>query len=147
MEWSVLISRGFWVGLMLLCGSVSDLRHKSLSKGYLIVCSLVGTLLFLRAFFENKEVPAFGIIPGIVMLLAGRIGEDCIGIADGVMLVILGLLYGLKPCIQMLLTALLFAGVFAIVLIVSRRADRKSRIPFYPFLLGAFLLYRCPVLR
>ena len=89
----------------------------------------------------------FGIAPGAVLLAIGRCSSGSIGAADAVMLMFLGLIYGVGDCLRFLLIALFIGGAAAVMLIVFRRADRKSRMPFYPFLLTGFLLCRVAVMK
>ena len=137
------MSRGFWVSLLLIYGSVSDLRKKSLSATYLIVCGWICIVLFMFRCFSEGFGNVWGILPGGILLLVSRLSDGCIGMADALILMMLGPVYGLHDTLTIVLIAFLLAGLVSIVLIAGKRAGRKSRLPFYPFVLLGFMLCRC----
>ena len=67
------------------------------------------------------------------------------GSADGVMLLLLGAMYGLNEGGELMMYALILAAVVSIFLIAVRHAGRKDTLPFMPFLLAGFLLFQIRV--
>lgn len=137
---NIIWDKGLWTGIMLACGSISDLKRKRLPGIYLALCGVICITLSLHSVFAGGSVELPGIIPGMILLLAGRLTGGCIGAADGIMMVLLGLLYGLTDSLRILMIAFLIGGITAFVLIAFRIAGKKSRMPFYPFLFAGFIL-------
>ena len=76
---------------------------------------------------------------GIIFIVLSMVSKE-IGTGDGVLLVILGLMVGIRRLISILFVALILCAAVAAVLCLSGKATRKSRVPFVPFLLGGFLI-------
>jgi len=127
---------------MLACGSIPDVRKKQLPRLYLICCIIISVVLFIGSSRGVTLEAAAGLLPGIAVMILGRICGGGIGEADGIMLMLLGLLFGASECLKILLVAFFLAGITAVPLILFLHADRKSRLPFYPFLLAGFLVCR-----
>ena len=62
-------------------------------------------------------------------------------LADGILILLIGALYGPAGSGEQLMYALLLAAIAAILLIAFRHAGRKTALPFVPFLLGGFVLF------
>ena len=129
-----------WTALILLGGSVMDIRKKSVPVAYLIIAaagSLAVTLLHLG---EGREI-LLGLIPGAVILVVGKL-SNCVGMADGVMLLALGAMYGLRDGGELMMYSMLLAAIASILLITFKHAGKKDTLPFLPFLFAGFLLFR-----
>ena len=77
------------------------------------------------------------VIPGVFYLLMGRISGDQIGRGDGLTILVLGLFAGLPDTVLITAAAQFICAVLAGLMLVMKRADRNTRIPFVPFLLAA----------
>jgi len=77
------------------------------------------------------------VIPGVFYLLMGRISGDQIGRGDGLTILVLGLFAGLPDTVLITAAAQFVCAVLAGLMLVMKRADRNTRIPFVPFLLAA----------
>ncbi len=79
-----------------------------------------------------------GLVPGaLLVLLALLTGK--IGVADGLVMMALGAQCGLRECLQLLLYSLFSLSVFSVFLLVLRKANCSTRIPYLPFLLAGYL--------
>lgn len=76
---------------------------------------------------------------GVCFMALSKLSRE-IGMGDGILLVILGLMLGLRKLIGVLFLALLLCALTAGVLCLMGRAGRRSRLPFVPFLLLGFLI-------
>ncbi|MBP5608818.1 MAG: hypothetical protein J6X66_11225 [Lachnospiraceae bacterium] len=129
-----------WTVFILFWGSVADIRKKSVSAVYLIAAAVGSLIIILNSLGEPREI-LLGLIPGGIMLIAGRL-SDSVGPADGVMLLILGAMYGLREGGELMMYSMLLAAVVSIFLIALKHAGKKDTLPFIPFLLAGFLLFR-----
>ena len=129
-----------WTAVMLLGGSVMDIKDKSVPAGYLCIAAVGSVAMMLIYTAEGKEI-LLGIIPGAALLMIGRL-SGCAGEADGILLILVGAMYGLREGGELIMYALLTAAVVSIFLIAFRHAGRKDTLPFIPFILAGFLLFQ-----
>lgn len=78
-----------------------------------------------------------GLIPGMCMLLISFASNQSVGYGDGLTILMLGLLVGFKLCVGILCLSLFLISIYSIVLLIIKKANRKTTIPYIPFLLAA----------
>lgn len=130
--------------LMLAVGSIWDIRDRQIPVKLLIIDIIAGAILMII----NRKINwpdewylyMVGILIGIVILLAGYFSNGCIGMADGIMLAVIGGILGYQEMLFLLMNAVMAAAVCSIILIVLRKGNRKTAIPFFPFMLLGYLL-------
>ena len=81
-----------------------------------------------------------GVLPGTFMLLLCHITEGKLGSADGMMVIPIGLMHQWQRCTAEVIGACLLTFFLAAVLIISRKGNRNTQIPFAPFLCTAVVL-------
>ena len=86
---------------------------------------------------DEKELQLllFAIIPGIVLLLIAFLTKQQIGYGDAVVIMLMGLFVNVDVICSALIMALMIAGIFAVIMVAMKKADRKKQIAFTPFLL------------
>lgn len=121
-------------GVILLGCSVTDLKgrkiYKAAAAGYLMF-ALLGHMM--GGTFFSIDL-AFSLLPGLVCFVLSWVSRQSLGYGDSALILGCGLSLGLWPCVEMLLFAFFLAGVWAIGLLLFRRARRGKEIPFTPFL-------------
>ena len=127
---------------LLIIASLSDLKRKRVSNVLLIGFAIgIIPIFFWRCytgdFLDAKSVP-WGIIPGLLCLLLGKVTRESIGYGDGYLICIIGMYIGLGKTIGLVLIALFMMGIFAMGMLVFRKVNRKTEVPFIPALLMAF---------
>lgn len=132
------VAEGIVIGLLLVL-SIFDMRMKK------VPVWLIGLAAGVALIFRMVEsVPVLqllaGLLPGIFVLLLAVCTKESIGTGDGLVLCALGLFCGLKETVAVLGMALFFAAVVAVVLLVLKRAGRKTELPFLPCLCTGYLL-------
>lgn len=83
-----------------------------------------------------------GVAFGGILLLFAFFSKEAIGLADGILLCVCGAAFGLYETVTSGFFAALYAGGYAAILLVRKKAGRKSRIPFLPFLLLGYVTMR-----
>ena len=83
---------------------------------------------------------AAGILPGGAVLLAAWVTKESIGYGDGMVLLVLGLFCGAAKAVAILGMSLMLAAVLSMVLLVLRKAGRKTALPFVPCICAGYLL-------
>lgn len=82
------------------------------------------------------------VMPGAVLLvIAGLTGRA--GFADGIVLLLLGLLAGYEICLTASLGGLFLIALCSGVLLALRRVKRDTKMPFVPFLAAGWLAAVC----
>lgn len=125
----------------LLWLALQDKRHLGVTPRGLLIASVI--LLFAGQFMEVSRSSSFGgVMVGAVVLVFAYFSKEAIGAADGVIIMVCGAAFGLLETVSFTFFAAFYAGVFAMVLLLTKRVGKKSRIPFLPFLLFGYLTLR-----
>jgi leader peptidase (prepilin peptidase)/N-methyltransferase len=74
-----------------------------------------------------------GMIPGGMMVFLARIMKSRMGVGDGLVLMIVGVLLGSRVAFAVLVVALVLAFIYSCVLVLRRK--RNATFPFVPFYL------------
>lgn len=129
----------------LVLGSIWDVKKKSVPYMYLLLWGIVALVYLISNSLIKKNgdiwiTMLFGIIPGIVCLLISYVSREQIGYGDGWAILLMGALLGISRVMKLLLAAFSLLTVIAIVLLITKKAKRKSTIPFIPFLFLGYLM-------
>jgi len=102
------------------------------------ICFFVGLMGYFFP-MEGELVTPIGIFPGVLMLLFGKITDGGVGDGDAYIIMALGLFMGLRNTLNILLISSLISTVYCIFIIKKEGRDKKSSIPFAPFILSGYL--------
>ncbi|MBR1470011.1 MAG: prepilin peptidase [Lachnospiraceae bacterium] len=134
------IGKAVWTGMILLTGSIMDLRKQKLPYVFLLACAL-GSIVLAAVKYQGEWLQtAGGVLLGGSILLFGK-WSGCIGMADGIFITMLGILYGAAGSGEQVLYAVFLTALAAVWLITVRGAEAKTRVPFLPFLTAGFVIY------
>lgn len=136
-----------YVGLMLLsvyllAVSVTDLRSRLIPDRTTILFAIIFLLFQLSLwdwtvlFNSLLGIVAGALLPCIVYL----INKNSIGFGDVKMIACIGMMAGFPSIFHIMVRAMIVCFVYAIVLLIIRRASLKSELPFAPFMLVGALL-------
>lgn len=135
------------MGLYLLLLSGFDMKEKKVP----IILLVVGLIIVVGIKTEyilfggdkgmmNITAPLLGCVPGLFFLGLGKITK-AVGLGDGMILLILGILVGYGQMIILLTISLLLQAVVSVLLLGLKKVNLKTGIPFIPFLTGGYLLW------
>lgn len=119
-----------------------DIRWRRISM--LSVCA-AGVLGVMLGFYEGSLLITdfiLGLLPGLVVFLLAQLTREEIGYGDGWGLIVTGIFLGGADNLRACMTAVLLAGMWALMLLVLFHKNRKYEIPFLPFLLCGVLSVR-----
>lgn len=131
-----------------LCGmpallwlALQDKKHMGISRMGL---GIAATVLLIGGSFGKVSLQSRlgGAAFGGLLLMFAFFSKEAIGLADAILLCICGVAFGLYETVASSFFAALYAGGYAVVLLVIKKAGRKSRIPFLPFLLLGYVTMR-----
>lgn len=123
---------------VLLWLAITDKRSMKIKRTALAVAA--GLLLFAGSFGRvGIESRLGGAAFGVIMLLFCHFSQEALGMADGIVIFVCGIAFGLQETVALCFFGAWYAGMYSAVLLVTHRAGRKSRIPFLPFLLLGYV--------
>lgn len=128
--------------LWLLGLSVYDVRYRKVPVWMVLLGGGVatGSGIFQCACLESSLADFFtGMIPGVVLLLLA-LGTQKVGWADGVVLMFMGSVLGFWQCMQAVMFSLILISVVSVVLLILKKANKGTAVPYVPFLTIGFLL-------
>ena len=124
-----------------------DLDHQLLPDNLTLPLLWVGLLINIDATFVSLESAVLGAVFGYLCLWSVYwlfkivTGKEGMGYGDFKLLAALGAWFGLSALPTIVLLSSLVGAVVGIALIVMRRQDRETPMPFGPFLAGAGLIH------
>lgn len=130
--------------LFMATESVFDIFYQRLPEKltwFLFLPAVAGKLLLGGSISEVLPEIVEGFVPGALMLLGGKLSRESIGYGDGVVLCFLGVIYGARDTLEILMYGLLLAAVVSVVLLTVGKKNKKMTLPFVPFLSIGLLLY------
>ncbi len=119
--------------------AIIDVRNKKIPVWFVIIFSMV--LFAIRLLNGIVWGEWFcGLIVGFIILILAIVTKEKIGIGDGFVLCALGIGYRLEEMISMLGISLFLIAICAIGLLILKKANKKTELPFLPYLfIGYFL--------
>ncbi len=130
------------IGLMLSVCSVQDLRCRRIHAGLMCAFGAAAVLVRLAAdpSLETCAAIGLGALPGTGLWLLSLVTHEAVGRGDALIVLLTGMGTGLSEIMSVLLLALFGIAGAGCLMLLMRHADRKSRLPFVPFLCAAYLL-------
>lgn len=77
------------------------------------------------------------LMPGIILIFLSFITRENIGYGDGVSVMIIGSILGIRSCVLVICVSLVMISVVGVGLMLLKHASRKTRLPYIPFLFAA----------
>ena len=125
--------------VVLLYGSWQDTRKREVPLWYLVT----GTVTAIGLYCSGGEGKVWyiiaGIAVGIMFFGISKLTEENIGYADSWMIFNLGIFPGVSKQLAIVCLAFLFAALTGAVGMIRHHWNRKSSIPFLPFLAAGYL--------
>lgn len=130
------------VGIGLGILSVIDIKNKRIPVWMVY---LLGITCFVLQYVVESSIIGIGIIlgiiPGVVLLILAICSDGKIGMGDGLVVFVLGIGYTLEEVVSILGISFFFTAICSIGLLIVKKADRKTELPFLPYLfIGHFLV-------
>ena len=137
---------GVWI-LFMVINSIFDLKKKRISLRICVLAGLIGGAFGVWDVWQEnvdfisaiKDV-LIAMLPGIAVFVICFVSRQAIGAGDGIIVFITGLYFGAMETAEILLLALICSSLTGIYLMIFKKVNKKTEIPFVPFLLAGYLL-------
>lgn len=132
--------------LVLMVLSAEDLKNRKIHAGLMVmlgigVCVLQGLWLVISG--REDQVGMFhwciGAVPGIALLILGKLTGGRIGAGDGMVVLGVGLMTGGILSFRIFIWSLLLIFIFSCIGLMIGKLRRDSCIPFVPFYTIAYI--------
>ena len=122
---------------VLLINSILDWKYKKISL-ISILMAIIYALITRQIELESLH----GITVGFLLILCSFFTKGQIGMGDGIIFCLTGLECGFWKNISLLFVSLLFSAIVSAILLLSKKAGRKTRIPLVPFIMASYIFVR-----
>ncbi|MBE5825168.1 MAG: hypothetical protein E7307_00890 [Butyrivibrio sp.] len=117
--------------------SLRDIKERQIPVWLICCCGALslGKEIFLltRGTFEPFEM-VISLLPGALLILTAYVTRGGVGYGDGLLALSIGPAVGPAVLAAGLCVAVVGSGIFSGILLILRKAGRKTRIPFVPFM-------------
>lgn len=147
-EWDLLLNiKILVIYTALLAASVVDWKKRIISNRLVAAALIIRLVIFIMEFFLRKETflqstaaSFWGLLFGFGFLfLVSILSKRSIGFGDVKLFAAIGIYMGFWGTFNVLFYSLLYCAVVSIVLLAAKKADRKARIPFAPFIFAGYV--------
>ncbi len=133
--------------ILLVSGSILDIKYKALPGWFLTI----GGALAIIAAIVFRPISLWemigGLFLGVLLFGVSLLTRGALGRGDGIFIAILGINWGFSTVFSVFSGALLLSALLAILLIIVKKANRKTAFPFLPFLGASYgIIYLCSFL-
>ena len=119
--------------------SMYDLYSRTIPIKLMIIALIVGLLIFGLLYKTNALINCVlgGVVAFGVMKLLIVISKRQVGGGDLFLMTVTGFFSGLNSFLNILFISIVLAGVYSLILVFTKKGNRKTEIPFAPFILLA----------
>lgn len=108
--------------------SIIDIKTQ---KIYLNVCFI---FMILGVWLNGISGIMIRILPGIFIGILAWLTRESIGYGDGLVFVVMGIVYGVKVLINICGISFLVLAMYCICMLFTGKKNRKDKVPLSPFL-------------
>ncbi len=125
--------------ILIITESIRDIKTHQISIPFVSIFGIMGMITYLP-FAKNDFISVFlGMVVGLSVLLVSFFSRQQIGYGDGFVMIVSGILLGFRNNMALLLGALIYSAMVGLALLIIRKADKKTELPFVPFILLSFI--------
>ena len=120
--------------------SVFDIKTKQIPLWLILMFAAI----FAGMCFVNGDVSYAALLvrllPGVFLLAVAFATKQSMGYGDGAAVLIVGLLLDIWTSTALILLALLISAAASLFILLSKKGDRQTKLPFMPFMLAAWVV-------
>jgi leader peptidase (prepilin peptidase)/N-methyltransferase len=131
----------YMTSILLLTIGYVDYRELYVPMDLILVGVILGIYLNMTSPALNGWMNLMSaIVTFLVLVMISRLSRGGFGEGDAYVMALIGLFYGGFYIVILGMIALILSGVFSLIYLIMGKADRKTLLPFVPFLAAAHLL-------
>jgi len=127
------------IGALLLIAGITDIRKQIISRrllGILFIACLI-TVPFMT---KNSLFSMIGgLAIGFCAIGISMVSREQIGRGDGIVITAIGLVLGARQCLLVVCIASLLMSFIAIGVLLFRKGNRQTRLPFLPAIFAGYV--------
>ena len=128
------------VGVFLLTEGIKDWRKKEIDLIFPALISVLA-ILFVFVFKDIGWIEILlGFVQGLVLIGVSFLTDGGIGEGDGIVFCVTGVMLGWKMNLMIIFISSFICALTSIILMILKKADKKTKIPFIPFTVPAYLV-------
>jgi leader peptidase (prepilin peptidase)/N-methyltransferase len=129
------------IGIMLLGAGIVDIRRLKVSRAFIIVLFVACMSYFATS--KNPDIISAisGASIGLCVIGVSMIAGEQIGRGDGFVIMAIGIVTGFRWCLAVVCIASVVMSVVAIIMIILKKGNRKTKLPFIPALFAGYIFY------
>lgn len=128
--------------LWLIAMSIFDLLEKRVPVWLLVTGGIPAIVAAMYAYMKGMGSLSqilFGMLPGVLLLAVAAVTRKA-GWADGIVLLIMGLLTDLWECMAYFMISLLAMSIVSLLLLILRKVGKNATLPYIPFLCAGYFI-------
>lgn len=128
---------------LLIAGAFMDIRHRKVALLLPVSFLCMGAVINGYLLYTGRTTPgalALSVSTGIGMLLLALVFQGAMGYGDGLIVLALGMFLSWEEVFAATCTGIFLMAIGSGLLLVLRKAGRRTKIPFLPFLAAGFFL-------
>ena len=135
-----------WCLILLLPGAVFDAKARRIPLPWVLWLGLTGLGLRAAEAVSGGSLRLYlisyapGLIPAVLLIAAAAVTRGAVGTGDGLTLLALSFWLTAGRLLTVLLLGLFLTGAAGAVLMLLRKAGKKTGLPFLPFLAAGLLI-------
>ena len=128
------------VFIVLVIEALKDFRKKEVNIPILGILAIAAMVMIFLGKDISVSNAIIGLAEGLLLILVSVMTKGQIGIGDGILLAACGLMLGGKDNMVMFFFACLSSAIVSVLIMIIKKADKKTTIPFVPFMIPGFLI-------
>lgn len=124
----------------LTVNSITDLKNKRVYLVVSVAFAIAGIIvnIIFRRHSLISILLSLGI--GVILIIISKVTREAIGMGDGIIILVLGVLNGAYENLLISLYGFLISFLVSAFLLITRKLGRKDKIPFIPCLLAGYII-------
>ena len=119
--------------------AIEDLRFLKLNMPVIWLMSLTAVVLRIISQEDIWSI-LLSFIPGLLLILISGITRGTVGLGDGFAVMMVGACLDFFRTVGVVSVSLILLSVGALVMLIFKKAGRKTIVPYMPWLLGPYIL-------
>lgn len=123
----------------LCCLSALDIKTRRLPEQLLVAGAVIALLQVFLGVSPSIFLSIAGAAVGVAFLGISKMTGEALGYGDSIVILILGISLGLWNLLALLMLAFLLAAGCSAILLGVFHFERKTTLPFIPFLVASYI--------